>query len=349
MINAMLLAMTLMGHLAAFPEFQHFACDFNANVSTNVRNHIVQRSKVLEDRLKVKIFGQDAAVKETAHAVIRFAAGVNDPNTPVASLLYCGPSGVGKTELAKQLAIELYGSESHLFRINMSEFSEPHSISRLIGAPPGYVGYDLGGSLANYLRTNPCSVILLDEIEKGHPKILKLFMHVFDAGYFTSAQGQDVDCRHAIFILTTNIAASEIAIQHQRGLTAQQILHKLQPQLMEVLSPEMYNRLDCMVFLPLGDEIFENLVRKMLREVKLRLLRAKEIDICFDPSIINYLKQYTLDPKLGARPLKRIIEKEISTVLAQAIIEHSYKKDDVLLCSYSHGTISLDLIFSAAD
>ncbi|HEY4831232.1 MAG TPA: AAA family ATPase, partial [Waddliaceae bacterium] len=265
---------------------------FEVKVALPIRDGIIEKSKMLEKRLNQKIFGQKEAVKETANAIVRFAAGVNDPTTPIASLLYCGPSGVGKTELAKQLCLELYGNQSHFVRVNMSEFVDAHSISRLIGSPPGYIGYESGGALSNRLLSNPYSVVLLDEIEKAHPKILKLFMHVFDAGYFTSARGEDVDCRNAIFILTSNIAATEIANLHTEGLSNQQILEMLQPYLLEVLSPELYNRLDCMVFAPLSDEILEMLINKILHELKMRVINAKNIEIIFDKTLVDYLKTY---------------------------------------------------------
>jgi len=325
-----------------FPELE----SLKLTTQRNVQEEIVKKAKTLEAQLLKRIFGQDEAVQETTNAILRFAAGVNDPSMPIACLLYCGPSGVGKTELAKQLSIELYGKSSHFFRINMSEYSEPHSISRLIGSPPGYVGYESGGGLSNRLRDNPYSVILLDEIEKAHPKILKLFMHIFDAGYFTSARGEDVDCRRAIFILTSNLASSEIADLHHAGMSNGEILEILKPFLMDALSPEMFNRLDCMVFSPLSDEIFEMLIKKLLNELKMRITQSKGIDIFFGQSIVDYLKGYSLDPKLGARPLKRIIEKELATVIARAILDNQFKKGDAVMCDYQAGNIQMEVILS---
>jgi ATP-dependent Clp protease ATP-binding subunit ClpB len=330
------------------PEPFPIAKDLPSKIDTqrSIHEEIIEKSKTLEARLRQKIYGQDEAVLQTANAIVRFAAGVNDPSTPIASLLYCGPSGVGKTELAKQLCLELYGNRSHFLRINMSEYVEPHSISRLIGAPPGYVGFESGGALANRLLDTPYLVVLLDEIEKAHPKILKLFMHIFDAGYFTSSRGEDVDCRKAIFILTSNIASAEIARLHQSGLSTQEILETIQPCLMEALSPEMYNRLDCMVFAPLSDSVFEMLIQKILGELKGRVAEAKGIEIYFDTTVIDYLKSYRLDPNLGARPLKRIVEKELATVIAKAIIDHTCKRGDFLFCSYMDGNIILEVIFT---
>ncbi len=314
--------------------------------ASSLKQQLISRSKRLEERLLKKIFGQEDAVRETANAIVRFTAGVSDPSTPIASLLYCGPSGVGKTELAKQLCLELYGSSEHFLRINMSEYGEAHTISRLIGAPPGYVGYDVGGTLSNGLLQTPYSVVLLDEIEKAHPQVLRLFLHVFDAGYFTSARGEDVDCTKAIFILTSNIASREIARLYQRGNTTAEILEILKPHVMDVLSPEMFNRLDCMVFAPLSDEIFELLIRKILGELRNRIWRMKGIEVHFDRTLVNFLKQNNLDPELGARPLKRLVEKELATVLAKAILEQSCKEGDYLVCSYMDGGIVLEVLLS---
>jgi ATP-dependent Clp protease ATP-binding subunit ClpB len=311
-----------------------------------VEEKILEKSKLLETQLKKKIFGQDEAVEETANAIVRFAAGVNDPAGPIASLLYCGPSGVGKTELARQLCLELFGDTNHFIRINMSEYIEPHSISRLIGAPPGYIGYDSGGGLSNRLIENPYSVVLLDEIEKAHPQILKLFMHVFDAGYFTSARGEDVNCRKAIFILTSNLASCEIADMHGIGMRNKEILEVLKPQLMDALSPELFNRLDCMVFAPLSDAIYELLIRKLLGELQRRVAYFKSIDIIFEQSVVDYLKTYNLDPNLGARPLKRTIEKELATVIAKSLIDQAIKPGDYVNCSYFEGNIILSVLLT---
>ncbi len=331
-----------------FPEDENAPADLEVTGQA-LHDEIVRKSKTLNQKIREKIFGQDEAVRETTNAIVRYAAGVNDTTSPIASLLYCGPSGVGKTELAKQLCLELYGKQSHFIRINMSEYVEAHSITRLIGSPPGYIGYDTGGALTNRLLQNPYSVVLLDEVEKAHPKVLKLFMHVFDAGYLTSAQGQDVDCRHAIFILTSNIAASEIADLFAVGLTHHEILESLQPYLMDILSPEMYNRLDCMVFAPLSDKIFEQLVRKILGELKSRILKSKGIEVFFDESLVNYLKIYTIDPKLGARPLKRIVEKKLTTVIAHAIIDSDCSSGDCVLCSYADGNVCLEVVLTSLD
>jgi ATP-dependent Clp protease ATP-binding subunit ClpB len=329
-----------------FPEPKPAPLELEAAQSLD--DLIIQRAPSLEARLSKKIFGQDEAVKEVTNAILRFAAGINDPLTPVASFLFCGPSGVGKTELARQLSIELYGNLSHFVRIDMSEYTEAFTISRLIGAPPGYLGHEQGGMLANRLLSQPYSIVLLDEIEKAHPAILKLFLHIFDAGHFTSARGQDIDCNKAIFILTSNLAATEIASLFVEGFSKQEILQSIEPYLMKQLSPELYNRLDCIVFAPLGDSIIELLVRKVLDELRERIVKARGIEIFFEQTVVDYLKGYSIDPKLGARPLKRIVEKELATVLAQAIIDSACKNGDVLLCSYDAGSVVLETLLTSA-
>lgn len=305
---------------------------------------ILKNAPTLEERIKKKVFGQDRAIKETADAVVRFAAGVNDPNSVVASLLYSGPSGVGKTELAKQLCLQLYGTMSHFIRINMSEFSEGHTISRLIGSPPGYIGYGEGGQLTNALLTNPYSIVLLDEIEKAHPQVLKLFLHVFDEGRFNSATGEEVDCRCAVFICTSNILASEIASFHEKGYDSEEIAEVLRPYFISKLSPELFNRLNFIVFSPLTDEVVEQMVNRLLDELKARVEKAKGISLLFDRSLIDYLVEMGIDPQLGARPLKRLIDKELATVLARAILDGGLQQGDVVKCFYQESRVVVELL-----
>lgn len=305
---------------------------------------IEEKASTLEARLKKKIFGQDRAIKETASAIVRYAAGINDPRSVVASLLFSGPSGVGKTELAKQLSVELYGDLSHFIRINMSEFSEAHTISRLIGSPPGYLGYGDGGQLSNALEKNPYSIVLLDELEKAHPKVLKLFLHIFDEGIFTSSTGTVIDCRSAIFICTSNILASEIADLHCKGFTCTEIADVLRPYFITHLSPELFNRLTFIVFSPLNEEAAIAVIDRLLVELRDRVKMSKGISLIFDPSLINFFAQSGVDPELGARPLKRMIDRELSTLLAVAILEGNFVRGDVLKCSYSHAAVHVEWV-----
>lgn len=302
------------------------------------QQRIEQKAVNLEERLQKKVLGQEPAVKETAAAIVRYAAGVNDPNMPIATLLFSGPSGVGKTELAKQLCLELYGSLSPFVRINMSEFSEAHTISRLIGSPPGYVGYVEGGQLTNALLENPFSIVLLDEIEKAHPQVLKLFLHVFDEGVFTSAAGHTVNCRNAVFISTSNILASEISTLNQEGLSNDEIAEILRPYFITKLSPELFNRLNFIVFSPLSERVIRQLVERLLVDLQSRV-EARRIFLSFDESLVQYLMKQGVDPELGARPLKRLIDRELATVLAQAILDGNFHEEDIVKCSYHEGKV----------
>jgi ATP-dependent Clp protease ATP-binding subunit ClpB len=307
-------------------------------------SRILLKANTLEQRLSEQIYGQRKAVKETAETVIRFSAGINDPNTVVGSLLYCGPSGVGKTELARQLCIELYGDLSRLLRIDMSEYVTEHSIHRLIGSPPGYVGYGEGGTLTNFIAKNPYSVVLIDEAEKAHPKILKLFLHVFDNGHLSSAAGKIIDCRKCIFILTSNLAAVEIADLSNGGYSDEEILEFLKPLFMETLSPELFNRMDTVVFTPLSFEILQKLVGKLLNQLRERVYTSKRISLVFDDSLIAYFVSFGIDPKLGARPLKRLVDKQLGTIIAKAIIQGKCAKDATLKCFYSNDHIIVEKI-----
>lgn len=305
---------------------------------------IQEKAPTLEARLRKKVFGQDCAVNETASAIVRYAAGINDPRTVIASLLFSGPSGVGKTELAKQLCLELYGDLSHFVRINMSEFSEAHTISRLIGSPPGYLGYGDGGQLSNALKKNPYSIVLLDEIEKAHPKVLKLFLHIFDEGIFTSSTGTVIDCRSAVFICTSNILASEIADLHCKDFTCSEIADVLRPYFITHLSPELFNRLTFIVFSPLNEEATIAVIDRLLIELRDRVKASKGISLLFDASLVDFFALNGTDPELGARPLKRMIDRELSTLLATAILEGNFVPGDVLKCSYSDGAVQIEWV-----
>lgn len=306
------------------------------------REKIVQNALDLEERLNQLVIGQEEAVQVTADAIIRFAAGVHDVKNPIATLLYCGPSGVGKTELAKQLARALYGSDKERFvRFNMAEFSTEFTVTRLIGPPPGYLGHDHGGQLTNALKRSPFSVVLFDEVEKAHPRVMKLFLQLFDEGYITSSKGEHIDARGCIFILTSNIAAAEIAHLTDQGVNSDQILEEIQPLLTEVLSVELYNRMDPVVFRSLSCQVKEGIVVKMLNELAARVAASRRVYLEFDQSVIDYLVMSGFDPMLGARPVKRMIEKELTPLIAKALIRGDYKAGDKLILSILNGSIVL--------
>lgn len=229
----------------------------------------------------------------------------------------------------------------------MSEYSESHSISRLIGSPPGYIGYEEGGQLTNALLTNPYSIVLLDEIEKAHPKVLKLFLHILDSGFFSSARGKLVDCRKCIFIATSNLASLEISKLHTNRVDQHKMREILKPFFMEALSPELYNRFDVLIFSPLSTEILEKLVLKLLGQLRDRTYQIKKTHLQFDPSLVEHLKSHGMDPELGARPLKRLIDKYLGTIIAKTIIYGNCTKEDTLLCSYSNGYVIVEKVKKA--
>lgn len=297
----------------------------------------------LEDRLNEKILGQPHAVQATSEAILRFAAGIRDPKKPIATLLFAGPTGVGKTELAKQLAAELFGSPDMINQLNMSEYVHSWSASRLIGSPPGYIDSYNGGQLTNALLRDPSSIILLDEIDKAHPEVLKVFLQVFDEGTITSAMGKEVNCKDAIFILTTNYAANSIIDLSKKGLFIEEIESKIEPIMMDILSPELYNRLDLVLFTPMQKEVMEHLVLIRLHELHERVFKAQEILLEFDESLIQYLIKKGYSPNLGARPLKSLIEKELTTLIAKAIIQEDCSSGDTLFIRYESDHIIIDI------
>lgn len=297
----------------------------------------------LEQRLNDEVFGQSHAVKEVTLAVKRFAAGVNDPTQPIATLLFSGPSGVGKTELAKQLCDKLYGSRAHFVSLNMAEYTDYHNISRLIGAPPGYLGYGEGGQLSEALRSQPYSIVLLDEIEKAHPRVLKFFLQAFDDGFFTSAEGKHIDCTKIFFILTSNLGAGEVISLLESGHSVEEVTEKLAPDFMAALSPEFFNRLRLILFKPLGEEVKQQLVIHCLDKLAERVHNAREISLLFEASLVDYLMTYGMDPVLGARPLARLIDRELTSAVAQSILDGECGPKDRLICSYEAGCITIEV------
>lgn len=281
----------------------------------------------LEDKLNRKILGQPHAVQTTVAALIRYTAGIRSSKAPIASLLYIGPTGVGKTQLAKELARELLGSENNLIRLDMSEYSESHSISRLIGSPPGYVDHDEGGQLTEALKKQPYAVVLLDEIEKADPVVMKTFLQVFDEGHLSDAQGTTVDCSNAIFIMTTNLGAQKILTMDEIGVDYHQLLESLQPEIISRLSPELFNRMDPVIFRGLSKDLIDQMVLNSLKEVQDEVKAKRKIEVIFDPSVREFIKKYGFDPALGARPLKRIIQQKIVTPISTAIVEGKVPSD----------------------
>lgn len=279
-----------------------------------------QKLLSLEKTLGEKVVGQEEPVHLVAEAILRSRAGVQDARRPVGSFLFLGPTGVGKTELAKALSRELFNSEDSMIRIDMSEYMEKHEVSRLVGAPPGYVGYDEGGQLTEALRRKPYSVVLLDEVEKAHPDVFNILLQILDDGRLTDGQGRVVDCRNAIFIMTSNIGSRHII----EGIKDDKIENAARDAVMSDLKtqfrPEFLNRIDDIVlFKPLGQKQIASIVDLMLATLNDRL-RERRIAVALDDKAHKWLAERGYDPIYGARPLRRLLQREVETLLAREII-----------------------------
>lgn len=270
----------------------------------------------LEERLHQRVVGQDEAVKAVSEAVIRARAGIKDPNRPIGSFISLGPTGVGKTELAKALAEILFDDERNMIRIDMSEYMEKHTVSRLIGAPPGYVGYDEGGQLTEAVRRRPYSVILLDEIEKAHADVFNVLLQVLDDGRLTDGQGRIVDFKNTLIIMTSNLGSAEI-MQKKGEVTREEV----QSMLMRFFRPEFLNRVDdIVVFKALQEEQIKDIVKLILKELSDRLQKQLDMTLTASDEAVAYLAGAGFDPAFGARPLKRLIVHTVENILAKKIV-----------------------------
>ena len=270
----------------------------------------------LEERLHQRVVGQDEAVKAVSEAVIRARAGIKDPNRPIGSFIFLGPTGVGKTELAKALAEILFDDERNMIRIDMSEYMEKHTVSRLIGAPPGYVGYDEGGQLTEAVRRRPYSVILLDEIEKAHADVFNVLLQVLDDGRLTDGQGRIVDFKNTLIIMTSNLGSAEI-MQKKGEVTREEV----QSMLMRFFRPEFLNRVDdIVVFKALQEEQIKDIVKLILKELSDRLQKQLDMTLTASDEAVAYLAGAGFDPAFGARPLKRLIVHTVENILGKNIV-----------------------------
>ena len=270
----------------------------------------------LEERLHQRVVGQDEAVKAVSEAVIRARAGIKDPNRPIGSFIFLGPTGVGKTELAKALAEILFDDERNMIRIDMSEYMEKHTVSRLIGAPPGYVGYDEGGQLTEAVRRRPYSVILLDEIEKAHADVFNVLLQVLDDGRLTDGQGRIVDFKNTLIIMTSNLGSAEI-MQKKGEVTREEV----QSMLMRFFRPEFLNRVDdIVVFKALQEEQIKDIVKLILKELSDRLQKQLDMTLTASDEAVAYLADAGFDPAFGARPLKRLIVHTVENILGKKIV-----------------------------
>nr|MBP8169545.1 AAA family ATPase [Azonexus sp.] len=292
-----------------------------------------EREKLLkmEDRLHKRVVGQDEALRLVADAIRRSRAGLSDPNRPYGSFLFLGPTGVGKTELCKALAEFMFDSEDHLIRIDMSEFMEKHSVARLIGAPPGYVGYEEGGYLTEAVRRKPYSVILLDEVEKAHPDVFNVLLQVLDDGRMTDGQGRTVDFKNTVIVMTSNLGSQ--MIQQMAGDDYGVIKMAVMAEVKTYFRPEFVNRIDEMVvFHSLDEKNIAGIAKIQLGYLEKRLALL-EMGLVVEDSALKELAMAGFDPAFGARPLKRAIQQQIENPLAKAILEGKFAAKDTIRVS----------------
>ena len=301
-----------------------------------------ERNKTLhlDDELHKRVIGQDEAVTKVTEAIIRSKAGIKDPEKPIGSFLFLGPTGVGKTELAKALAASLFDDESNMVRLDMSEYMEKYSVSRLIGAPPGYVGYDEGGQLTEAVRRKPYSVVLFDEVEKAHPDVFNVLLQVLDDGRITDSQGRTVDFKNTIIILTSNLGSQHllegIDENGEINLTCQeQVMNELRGN----FRPEFLNRLDeIIMFKPLTKDNIGHIIHLLMKELNDRLVE-REISVELTPEAEQFIVDNGYDPVYGARPLKRFLQKHVETLSAKLILSDQVRAGDVIVIDLENGKL----------
>ena len=298
-----------------------------------------ERAKLLtlEDQLHKRVVGQDEGVKRVTDAILRSKAGIKDPTKPIGSFLFLGPTGVGKTELAKTLAENLFDDEQNMVRIDMSEYMEKYSVSRLIGAPPGYVGYEEGGQLTEAVRRKPYSVVLFDEIEKAHPDVFNILLQVLDDGHITDSQGRKVDFRNTVIIMTSNAGAKAIIEPKKLGFTQQEdqkadykrMKANVMDEVKQLFRPEFLNRIDeIIVFHPLNEDNMKKIVGLMCKEVVQRAKEQLEIILVVRDSVKKHIVETGSDKKYGARPLRRAVQSQLEDKLAEALLNGEIKRGD---------------------
>ena len=305
-----------------------------------------ERSKTLhlEEILHQRVMGQDEGVTKVSEAIMRSKAGIKDPTKPIGSFLFLGPTGVGKTELAKSLAAALFDDENNMVRIDMSEYMEKYSVSRLIGAPPGYVGYEEGGQLTEAVRRKPYSVVLFDEIEKAHPDVFNVLLQVLDDGRITDSQGRTVDFKNTILIMTSNIGAQYLldGIQDNGEISAS-AESAVMGELRAHFRPEFLNRLDeTILFKPLTKENIGGIVHLIIADLNKRL-EDRDLKLELTDDALTFIVDNAYDPVYGARPLKRYIQKHVETLTAKLILEGKANPNDLIRIGVRDGVLSAEI------
>ena len=304
-----------------------------------------EREKLLhlEDILHQRVVGQDEAVRLVSEAILRSRAGIADPDRPIGSFLFLGPTGVGKTELAKALAEALFDSEKNLVRIDMSEYMEKFSVSRLIGAPPGYVGYEEGGQLTEAVRRHPYSVVLFDEVEKAHPDVFNILLQVLDDGRITDSQGRTVDFKNTIIILTSNLGSQYLldGIDEKGDITAE-AKNAVNDLLHHSFRPEFLNRLDEIVFYkPLTKDNITHIIDLLVAELN-RRLEDKQLKVVLTPAAKQHIIDSAYDPAFGARPLRRFVQHSVETLISRKIIADEVQGGDTLTVDCRDGELTVE-------
>jgi ATP-dependent Clp protease ATP-binding subunit ClpB len=273
----------------------------------------------LEDELGKRVVGQDEALHLVANAIRRSRSGLKEENRPIGSFLFLGPTGVGKTETARALAEVLFNNEDEIVRVDMSEYQESHAVARLIGAPPGYVGFEEGGQLTEAVRRHPYSVVLFDEIEKAHSQVFNLFLQILDDGRLTDSKGVEVDFKNTIIIMTSNLGSD--LIKEYAGKDQEKLKTQMDEVLNHTFKPEFLNRLDQIVYFnPLSKDVMVDIAINQLENAK-KLLSQQNVDLSYSEDVVEYFAEKGFDPVFGARPLKRLIEQELLDEVAMRILE----------------------------
>ena len=307
-----------------------------------------QRLLKLEEILHKRVVGQNEAVETVAKAIRRGRVGLKDPKRPIGSFLFLGPTGVGKTELSKALAEAMFGNENAIIRVDMSEYMEKHSVSKMIGSPPGYVGFEEGGQLSEQVRKNPYSVILFDEVEKAHPDVFNVLLQVLDDGRITDSQGRTVDFKNTIIIMTSNAGAQRIVDPKKLGFSNvenaesehKDMKNNVMEEIKRMFKPEFLNRIDdIIVFRALSKEDVKGIAALMLKELKNRLAKQMDITLTYGDTVKNFIFEKGYDKKYGARPLKRAIQNNIEDSLAEEILSGKIQASDKVSMTVVDGKV----------